>query len=267
MNKWINKWLRVYLKCYINLILYYRNVYPETTFDLTTFQGFNLPQYIPINRDETLQNYIEELITDLISKLNHIYRVGICIIDSKTGYCIEKYALDFGEFQHFSDKEKEERQMSLIKETDVFDEFRSSLNSLTSKLEKMDKILDNTVTFEIVINTLEMNLGHGVVDTITNREDDETLQFERDTNWVKMKEDDNLPNPEMKNNVSAEDDGIIVSQPEHQSQLHRPKIRMTALAGCDIGPFVIHNYIEKLLMDSAATEGVYKDISFTSSFS
>lgn len=266
MNKWLNKWLRVYLKCYINLILYYRNVYPQTTFDLTTFQGFNLPQYIPINRHEGLQKYIEELITDLISKLNHIYRVGICIIGGKDGYCIEKYALDFGEFQHFSDKEKEERQMSLIKETDVFDEFRSSLNSLISKLEKMDKIVDNSVTFEIVINTLEMNLGHGVVDTITNREDDETVQFERDTNWVKMKEDENLPNPEMVKNALAEEDGIIVSQPEHRSQIQRPKIRMTALAGCDIGPFVIHNYIEKLVMDTEATYGVYKDASFISSF-
>ncbi|CAB4253258.1 similar to Saccharomyces cerevisiae YIL139C REV7 Accessory subunit of DNA polymerase zeta, involved in translesion synthesis during post-replication repair [Maudiozyma barnettii] len=265
MNKWIKKWLQVYLKCFINLILYYRNVYPKTTFDLTTFQGFNLPQHLPINRNDTLQNYIEELISDIIGKLNHIYRVGICIMNIKNDYCIEKYVLDFGEFKHYTDKSEEENSTSLLRETDVFDEFRSSLNSLQSKLEKMDSIKDEYVTFEVVINTLEMNLGHGVVDTITNEEVDQTLQFERDTNWTKMKEDDNLPNLRPKELSMLEDDGIIVSQPEHLSQFQKPKIRITSLIGCDINPFIIHNYIERLIFHDGSSESAYVDQSIVSS--
>ena len=265
MNKWIKKWLQVYLKCYINLILYYRNVYPKATFDLTTFQGFNLPQYMPINRNEKVQAYIEELITDLISKLNHVYRVGICIIDITNGFCIEKYVLDFGEFKHYTDSVEEDRISAMLAETDVFDEFRSSLNSLLSKLEKMDNIKDGAVTFEIVINTLEMNLGHGIVDTMIDKEADQTLQFERDTNWTKMKEDENLPDPQPKDTSGLEDDHIVVSQPENLSLYRKPKIRMSPLIGCDINPFIIHSYIEKLILSEKSFDNVYVDQSIISS--
>ena len=32
------------------------DIYPQGSFDLTTFQGFNLPQFIPITRHPGLQN-------------------------------------------------------------------------------------------------------------------------------------------------------------------------------------------------------------------
>ncbi|KAG0659524.1 hypothetical protein C6P45_001830 [Maudiozyma exigua] len=220
---------------------------------------------MPINRNEKVQTYIEELIADLIGKLNHVYRVGICVIDIMNGFCIEKYILDFGEFKHYTDKTEEDRISSMLAETDVFDEFRSSLNSLLSKLEKMDNIKDGAVTFEIVINTLEMNLGHGIVDTLINKEVDQTLQFERDTNWTKIKEDQNLPDPQPKNNSGLEDDGILVSQLEHSSQFRKPKIRMSSLVGCDISPFIIHSYIEKLIMPENSFDDVYADRSKISS--
>lgn len=254
MNKWIKKWLTVYLKSYINLILYHRNVYPSSTFDLTTFQGFNLPQFLPINRNETLQNYIEELISDLLVKITHIYRVSICIIDIQNELCIEKYVLDFGEFKHFTNKDEEEKQSSVLLETDIFDEFRSSLNSLIVKLEKLERIKDATVSFEVAINTLEMNLGHGVVDTIGDKDNDQVSQFERDTNWTKMKEDEKLPDTEEKSHQF--DDGIIITQPT-QSQFYKPKLKMIPLVGCDMGPFIIHNYIEQLLMADNSLGNVY----------
>lgn len=220
---------------------------------------------MPINRNEKVQAYIEELIIDLIGKLNHIYRVGICIIDIKNGFCIEKYVLDFGDFKHYTDSVEEDRVSSMLAETDVFDEFRSSLNSLLSKLEKMDNIKNGAVTFEIVINTLEMNLGHGIVDTMIDKEADQTLQFERDTNWTKMKEDENLPDPQPKDMSRLEDDHIIVNQAETLSQFRKPKIRMSSLIGCDINPFIIHSYIEKLVLPENCFNDVYVDQSIMSS--
>lgn len=234
MNKWVEKWLKVYLKCYINLILFYRNVYPPQSFDFTTFQSFNLPQYVPINRHPALIDYIEELILDTLSKLTHIYRFSVCIINKQNDLCIEKYVLDFGELQHVNKNDQ------VITETEVFDEFRSSLNSLILHLEKMPKINDNSVTFEVTINAVELELGHKL-DTRKNVDNsEEKLEVERDSNWVKCQEDANLPD-------------------EDTSAFQHPKIKLFSLVGCDVGPLIIHQFSEKLISsgDDKILDGVY----------
>ncbi|AJR48593.1 AFH_G0026480.mRNA.1.CDS.1 [Saccharomyces cerevisiae] len=231
MNRWVEKWLRVYLKCYINLILFYRNVYPPQSFDYTTYQSFNLPQFVPINRHPALIDYIEELILDVLSKLTHVYRFSICIINKKNDLCIERYVLDFSELQHV-DKDDQ-----IITETEVFDEFRSSLNSLIMHLEKLPKVNDDTITFEAVINAIELELGHKLdrsrrVDSL-----EEKAEIERDSNWVKCQEDENLP----------DNNGF---QP--------PKIKLTSLVGSDVGPLIIHQFSEKLISgDDKILNGVY----------
>ena len=106
MNKWVYKWIRVYLKCYVNLILYYRNVYPRESFDFTTYQGFNLPQFTPVTRHPGLQDYIENLILDLLTKITHIYKISILILDQQYDICLEKYTLDFTEFKHLKSRSK-----------------------------------------------------------------------------------------------------------------------------------------------------------------
>ena len=225
MNKWVTKWIKIYLKCFINLILFHRNVYPSVSFDFTTYQAFNLPQFIPINRHPDLQEYIEELILDVISKLTHIYRFCICIIDKENGLRIEKYVLDFGEFQHQQSNEQDD---DVINETEVFDEFRSSLNSLISHLEKLNAIKDDAVSFEVVINAIDLELGHRGMENIKNL--DAKLGYDRDINWTKAHEDENLP-----------------EETEHVG-LYKPKINMTSLVGCDVGPLIIHQFCERLTL-------------------
>lgn len=232
MDKWIEKWIKVYLKCYINLILFHRNVYPATTFDITTFQGFNLPQFLPINRHPDLQGYIEELIEDLISKLSHVYRLSICILDTSYDVCIEKFVLDFGEFQH------KEGKPSTLGEIEVFDEFRSSLNSLIARLERMRKIKDDSVTFEITINTVHMELGHnGGKDWVIDKRE-ELNEFDRDTNWTRTTNDEKVP---LSNNLN--------NPLEYSGVFEKPKIRMSPLVGCDLAPLIIHAYLETLILN------------------
>lgn len=126
MNGFIEKWLKIYLKCFVNVVLYYRNVYPSESFDWTTYQAFNLPRYIPINRHPGLQKYIEELVVDVLGKLPHVHRFNLLIV-TQEDVCVERYVLDFGEFIH-------DTASIEVHETQVFDEFRSCLNSLISKL-------------------------------------------------------------------------------------------------------------------------------------
>lgn len=233
MNIWIEKWIKVYLKCFINLILYQRNVYPAASFDLTTYQAFNLPQFTPVNRHPQLQQYIEELILDLLGKLLHIYGISLCVIVKDTGICIERYVLRFDEFEHVDDN------VGVLSEAEVFDEYRSSLNSLIAHLEKQPPIRDDTVTFEIIANTLEMQLGHRPGEMKPIRTQYDQLTFDRDVNWTKCDEDEGLPDPE-------ESKGI-----------YKPKIKMTSLVGCDVGPLVIRNHSERLMVTDDSLDKVY----------
>lgn len=230
--------MRIYLKCFINSILYHRNVYPAASFDVTTYQAFNLPQFTPINRHPDLQEYIEELILDVLSKLLHVYALSLCVVTKEDNICIEKYVLSFDEFQHIDD-------VGTLSESEVFDEFRSSLNSLTAHLEKLDPIKDDTVVFEVVINTMDMQLGHLNPGEESLRNKEEMLKFERETNWTKCDEDEGLP----------ENIGTI-----------KPKIKMTSLVGCDVGPLIVHNYCEKLLVSDNSLSGVYVNSQHSSVF-
>lgn len=225
MNKWVFKWIRIYLKCYINLILCYRNVYPRESFDLTTYQGFNLPQFIPITRHPGLQDYIENLILDLLTKITHIYKISILILDQQYDICLEKYTLDFSDFKHLQSTDNSNNN-----ETEVFDTFRSSLNSLINKLETLPKIKDDTVKFNVIINTVELELGHAkdVGWRLDNKED--LNKFEYDTNWTICKDEDN--------------ENFFIDVNKIQ-----PTIKMISLIGCNIGPIIIHNYIEITQLD------------------
>ncbi|CUS23620.1 LAQU0S11e00408g1_1 [Lachancea quebecensis] len=220
MYRVVEKWLQIYFKCIINVILYYRNVYPRESFDWTTYQAFNLPRHIPLNRHPQLQEYVETLITDVISKLEHIKNFNLRIVNQEDGVCIERYVLDFSEFRH--------NEVENTTEEDVFDEMRSSLNSLIAQLEKLPKVRPGSVTFEVVIDSEGLELGHKMnrVHTLKER-----LEQERDTNWVKCSEDSFTVEP---NSRRSED----------------PRIKMISLAGCDSGPLVIYQFIERLLAPS-----------------
>lgn len=232
MNIWVEKWIRVYLKCFINLILYQRNVYPAASFDITTYEAFSLPQFTPVNRHPQLQEYIEELILDLLDKLVHIYGISLCVVTKENGICVERYVLRFDEFQHVDN-------VGVLSEDEVFDEFRSSLNSLTAHLEKQPPIKDNTVTFEVIINTLEMQLGHRPREMEPLRTLEDKLAFDRDTNWTKCEEDEGLPDPDQSKGI------------------YRPKIKMTSLVGCDVGPLVIRHHSESLVVTDNSLDKIY----------
>lgn len=233
MNFWVEKWIRVYLKCFINLILYQRNIYPEASFDFTTYQAFNLPQYTPINRHPGLQEYIEELILDILSKLLHVYGICVCVVTKEDSICIERYVLGFDEFQHVDN-------VGTLSESDVFDEFRSSLNSLIAHLEKLNPIKDDKVTFEVIINTMEMQLGHKPQNMERMKTADDRLEFDRDTNWTKCEEDEGLP------------------ESEENMGVYNAKIKMTSLVGCDVSPLIIHHHCERLLVSDGSLDNIYQ---------
>ncbi|CEP62113.1 Rev7p LALA0_S04e08130g [Lachancea lanzarotensis] len=220
----VSKWLQVYLKCYVNVILYYRNVYPKEAFDWTSFQAFNLPRHVPMNRHPGLQGYIETMVVDIISKLQAVRHFNVRIIQQDDGACIERYALDFGELRH--------DQVSDVKETDVFDELRSSLNSLISRLEKLPQIKPNTVAFDIVIDSVGLNLGRKM-NRVQNLK--ERLAQEQDSNWVKCAEEPFISS----------------------SQERSPRIKMITLTGCDAGPLVIYQFME-VLIDAEASFRIYE---------
>ncbi|SCU94153.1 LAFA_0F20208g1_1 [Lachancea sp. 'fantastica'] len=220
----VSKWLQVYLKCYVNVILYYRNVYPKEAFDWTSFQAFNLPRHVPMNRHPELQNYIETMVVDVISKLQAVRHFNLRIIQQDDGACLERFTLDFGELRHDDD--------CTVQEPQIFDELRSSLNSLISRLEKLPQIKPNTVAFEIVIDSAGLSLGRKV-NRVQNLK--ERLAQEQDSNWVKCAEEP------------------FVSS----SQERRPRIKMITLSGCDVGPLVIYQFME-LLINTEVSFQIYE---------
>lgn len=242
MNPWVAKWMKIYLKCFINLILYHRNVYPAVSFDFTTYQAFDLPQFTPINRHPGLQEYIEELVLDILSKLIHIYGLSLCIITKEDNICIERYVLSFHEFRHVD-------AIGVLTETEVFDEFRSCLNSLIAHLEKKVPLKDDVVSFEVVINTMDMQLGRKPESLGTLKSKDDLLAFDRDVNWTKYQEDEGYPN-------SDESLGI-----------YNPKIKMTSLVGCDVGPLIIQQHCEMLLAPEKTLGNFYCSTQKESPFS
>lgn len=245
MNYFIEKWIGVYLKCFINLILCHRNVYPKSSFTYTTYQGFNLPQYLPITRHHGLNSYIEEFISDLLGKLDHVYHLSLFVISKHNGWAIERYVLDFGQFQHGQPVDKD----IVLKEGEVYDEFRSSLNSLITYLEKQTPIRDDTVTFEFVIDTIEMALGRKFgIDMDPKTSKSQVVDFERDTNWIRYHEDQNVP------------DG------KEHSGAYKPKLKVTALIGCDWGPICIQQYNERLIVPNKGLSQVYYDDDQTNNF-
>lgn len=207
-------------------------MYPAASFDFTTYQAFDLPQFTPMNRHPGLQNYIEELVLDLISKLSHIYSLSLCIVSKEDNTCIERYVLSFHEFRHVDD-------IGLLSETDVFDEFRSCLNSLTAHLETLPYVKDDKVTFETVINTMDMELGHRPENMTTLKTRQDLLAFNRATNWTKCQEDEGYPNG------------------NENLGMYNPKIKMTSLVGCDVGPLIIQQHCEKLLASEKDLESFY----------
>lgn len=204
-------------------------MYPSASFDITTYQAFDLPQFTPVNRHPGLQEYIEELILDLLSKLIHIYGLSLCIMTKEDNLCVERYVMSFDEFKHVDD-------VGTLSESEVFEEFRSSLNSLTAHLEKLDPVRDDTVTFEVVINTMEMTLGHKPREIERLKSQEDKVAFERATNWTKCEEDEGLPE-----NLGA----------------NKHRIKMTSLAGCDVGPLIIRNHCEKLLVPDNSLSRIY----------
>lgn len=188
---------------------------------MTTFQAFNLPQFIPINRHPGLQEYLETLIDDIMNRLHHIYRVNLCILIPESRICIEKYTLDFGEFQHVD-------EVGSLQEVEVYDEFRSSLNSAIKYVEQLAPVRNNSVTFEVVINAVELSLGHPK--GVYRERDDEQENGTED--WVKCEENENF-------NLAEQTNGEFLN-----------KIKMTALVGCDIGPLVIHHFSQRLITNN-----------------
>lgn len=173
-----------------------------------------------------------------MEKIEHIYRLNICVIDKENGWCLERYVLDFGEFQHGVVPEG----ISLTDELDVFDEFRASLNSLIVYLEKLVKIRDDTVIFDLIIDTVEMGLGHKVVtDPHRKFTEEEITAFDRDNLWVRYHQDQNLPDPGM------------------TSGFYKPKLKLTALVGCEWGSIRIQQFNERLLMPNKGLSQVYHD--------
>ncbi|SSD60648.1 uncharacterized protein SCODWIG_02409 [Saccharomycodes ludwigii] len=171
-------YLVIYLKCWINIILYYRNVYPLTSFTLTTFNVFNLPQQIPINRNPKLINYIETLIADVVDdKLINLSLSSITVaiieiennnetIKGKThitndNVIVEKYILDFQEFQYDNIKlSSSPNDDDACGKEMIFQEFRSSLNNFTNFIKNLPYgFKDGQVKFKVFIECLDQMLG------------------------------------------------------------------------------------------------------------
>lgn len=198
---------------------------------------FNLPQWCPITRHPGLQQYIEELINDLLTKLLNVYSFNILIQDKEYGLILEKYVIDLSELKQIQDNSNNH---TVYNETEIFNDLRSSINDLVRHLERLNHIKDNTVSFDIVINTVKLSLGHSThVGWVLNNEKDLT-QFERDINWTKYTEDENLPT-------------------QQYPSVGDPYIKMFALVGCDAGPLVIHNYMEIIQDDHKGNKHIWLD--------
>lgn len=199
---------------------------------------FNLPQWCPITRHPLLQRYTEELINDLLSKILNVYSFNILILDKEHGLILEKYVIDLSELKQINnrtndiDKDKntviestKNSNTSIYNETEIFNDLRSSINDLVKHLEKLNKIKDDMVSFDFVINTVNLTLGHSTHVGWNINNQTELTQFERDINWTKYVEDENLPT-------------------ERYPTVGSPYIKLFALVGCNTGPLIIHNYME-----------------------
>lgn len=197
--------LKIYLKCWINLILYYRNIYPATSFALETFNVFNLPINFPINRNPILIDYIENLIQDFLEILKHsqqghdqnsldilnepainepsqsphgcVFTLAIVEIDDTPQTSIvsahvpfEKFVIDFDEFDFSKFTELEHLESS-----EIFDECRESLFGLYQFCCKLPKLEDAKYVFKVFIE-------HAAVmdESVENRE-----------NWLKINQKKN----------------------------------------------------------------------------
>lgn len=219
--KFIEKWLLVYLKAWIQLIWYHRDIYPRETFSWTDYHAFNLPSHIPVNVNPELQKYLDELCDDILSKLKqlHYLNLYICECDDED-YVIERYCLDFGDINHLDKTEANTDQENL-----VFDEFRSSIYSLIAHLEKLPQLEPGKYTFDIVLETVEMSLGHMSNENLPRSKENVT-NLERDWNWVKYKDPSNdFPSA-------------------GQSQ---ERVKMYSLVGCDLNSLVFHQFAERLV--------------------
>ncbi|CCH63198.1 hypothetical protein TBLA_0J02040 [Henningerozyma blattae CBS 6284] len=235
MHPFVKKWVTVYLKCGINLILYYRNVYPAASFDLTTFQGFNLPQFMPMNRHPAVLEYIDEFIEDVLFKLQRTHKITLCIITPKDYRCIETYTFDFRNFNHLGVEDPQK-----LREADVYDRFRASLNNLIQRLEKLTPIKDDSVSFELVATLIGVELGH-TFDKINHFNNNfQKLFYERDMNWVKCQPEDPYFNESM------------------DSEKVSSRIRTHAIIGANIGPISIDILFERLLVWDGSLDTVYE---------
>ncbi|AET40133.1 Rev7p Ecym_5378 [Eremothecium cymbalariae DBVPG len=228
MNKGVEKWLKLYLKCFINIVLYYRNVYPPESFNWSRYQAFNLPRHLPVTRHQGLEQYIEELSNDLLTKLEHIrcFNLNIVTSDDSKSYGIpsgqvwERYVLDFGDWIHHSDEDE-----SKITEGLVFDELRACFNDLLKKLQKLPRVAPRLVTFEAIIEVFDLSLGRDVHNVVT---EEERLDLDRSLNWVKYSKDD----------YARADTTLALDDV--------PEVQLTAVVGCDVGSMVINQYFERV---------------------
>lgn len=221
--KFVNKWLPIYIKCWIQLVWYHRDVYPRDTFCWTKYQGFHLPNHIPVNVNPKLQDYLDELCEDILSKLKHLnyFNLYICEYENENNV-IERYCLDFGDLNHLDYTTGEEDQENL-----VFDEFRSSLFSLMAFLERLPRVQPGKYTFDIVIETVEMSLGHLGNEQLTNTKEN-MIKLERDWNWIKTK---------------------AQAQDFHTELLSQQRVKMHSLVGCDLKSLVFHQFAERVVLE------------------
>lgn len=227
------KWLKVYLKCYINLIFYHRNVYPAASFDLASYQGFNLPQFMPVNRHPVVKSYIEEFIDNFVARIQKMYRMNVCIVTTREERYIERYVLDFRNLLSRPDNSPK------VYETQVYDGFRTSLNNLIRNLETLPRIHDGAVTFEFVGNALGLELGHSSDNLKTLDNPSQRKFYEQDMNWVKSDSETPFSN-------SAE-------------QIHMSSaVKMVPLVGVSVGSINLTSFTERLKINDRSLNYVYE---------
>ncbi|CDO93227.1 unnamed protein product [Kluyveromyces dobzhanskii CBS 2104] len=219
--KFVEKWLPVYIKAWIQLIWYHRDIYPRETFSWTNYHVFNLPNHIPVTVNPELLKYVDELCDDLLDKLKQLHYLNfyVCEYDDEN-YVIERYCLDFGDINHLDKTEG-----STDQENVVFDEFRSSIHSLIAYLEKLPLLEPGKYTFDIVIETVEMSLGHMSNENLP-RTKENMGKLERDWNWIKYKDPSN--------DFSTANDT-------------RQRVKMYSLVGCDLNSMVFHQFAERIV--------------------
>ncbi|AMD22841.1 HHR072Wp [Eremothecium sinecaudum] len=244
MNEDIERWLRIYLKCFINAILYYRNVYPKESFAWTTYQAFNLPRHMPINRYPELQDYIDELILDVLSKLQHVRCFNLNIIRNKETevdqpssiQVWERYVLDFSDWVHGANEETTANEI----EGQVFDELRAALNDLLRRIETLPSVRPGSVTFEACIDAIDLTLGRTMTAVNTK---EEKVSLDRSVNWVICHNDEFTRNQNLRFAIDP------------------PEVQFMPLIGCEVGPIIIGQYFERILLPKSTTDTIYEESS------